>query len=368
MTAETTHDESTPQKPRGGGRIALWDNAKFLLIVLVVSGHMLGTVRDDSAPAYAIYMCIYLFHMPAMILLSGIFAKPEVTTKAVVSTVQLLATWVLWELIWVVIHLAADGIAPGENLFVNQAWTLWFLVSLATMRIIFPYIAKLRHPLTVSVIIALLAGISPAIGSEFSASRTLCLLPFFVLGWQLRDRGWSDRPWFARPGAGVRGLAWAGLAVIVVALFAIPDLREQWDIRGWTLWKDSYGELFANTPPFGFVPESGVALVFSGMGIRLGLLLVAAGMTLALLLITPRGESRITAWGAQTLTVYLLHGPVVWALRRVGLVDAVGEWGVIGLAALIALSAVVAIVLSTRPVARFFGPITTPRIDRLFTR
>lgn len=368
MAAETTYNDSAPQKPRGGSRIALWDNARFLLIVLVVIGHLIGTARDDGAAVYGVYAGIYLFHMPAMILLSGVFAKPEVNTKAVISTTQLLATWLVWEGIWFVLNLFGDGEGPGQGLLISQAWTLWFLVSLATMRIIFPYIARLRYPLTTSVVIALLAGVSPTIGAEFSASRTLCLLPFFVLGWQLRERGWSEQPWLARPTMRVRAIAWAGIAAVVVAFFALPDLRNQWDVRAWTLWKDHYGELFATAAPFGFVPEDLGTMIASGMAIRLALLTIAAGLTLALLIVTPRGTSRMTAWGAQTLTVYLLHAPVVWALRKFGVVDALGEWGIWGLAILIAISVVIAIVFSTRTIARLFGPITTPRIDWLFTR
>ena len=60
------------------------------------------------------------------------------------------------------------------------------------MRILLPYIARLRHPLVFSILVALTAGLSPAIGVEFSASRTLCFLPFFVAAWLAKDRGWRD--------------------------------------------------------------------------------------------------------------------------------------------------------------------------------
>ena len=368
MAAETTYDESAPQKPRGGSRVALWDNAKFLLIVLVVVGHLISTVRTETDLGFALYTWIYLFHMPAMILLSGIFAKPDLSSKVVVSTAQLLGTWLVWELIWAGIRLLGGEQAAGERFLVSPAWTLWFLVSLATMRILFPYVARLRYPLTCSVVIALLAGLSPVIGSEFSASRTLCLLPFFVLGWKLRAMGWSEREWFARPNGRVRVVAWGALAAVAAGIVLVPHLEDQWRIDTWLTWTDHYGLLFADAPPFGFAPAHTATLVLVGMSLRLGLLAIAAGMTLALLIISPRGESRMTAWGAQTLSVYLLHGPIVWALRQFGVIDAIGALGVSGIAILIAAAIVLTIILASRPIARLVGLITTPRIGWLFTR
>jgi fucose 4-O-acetylase-like acetyltransferase len=368
VTAETTHPDRAPEQPGAGGRVALWDNAKFLVIVLVVVGHLISTVRTETAFGFGLYAIIYLFHMPAMILLSGIFAKLETTPKAVVSTAQLLATWLVWEVIWAGIRQLGGERAVGDAFLVSPAWTLWFLVSLATMRILFPYIARLRHPLTCSVVIALLAGLSPEIGSEFSASRTLCLLPFFVLGWKLRSAGWSEQPWFARPSARVRAAAWAGLALIAAVFLLMPDLIDQWRIDTWLTWTDHYGALFADAPPFGFEPSHVVPLVAAGTAIRLALLAIAAGMTLALLLITPRGGSRITAWGAQTLSVYLLHGPIVWTLRHFGAVDAIGGLGVAGVAILVAIGIVLTIALAAGPIARAVNWVTTPRIGWLFTR
>jgi fucose 4-O-acetylase-like acetyltransferase len=52
-----------------------FDNAKFLLIFLVVFGHLISPVKDQSELVYTIYNFIYTFHMPAFILISGYFTK-----------------------------------------------------------------------------------------------------------------------------------------------------------------------------------------------------------------------------------------------------------------------------------------------------
>ncbi|MER5424456.1 hypothetical protein [Streptosporangium roseum] len=43
-----------------------FDNAKFLAITLVVSGHLVEDLRDVPV-AHAAYFYVYLFHMPLFI-------------------------------------------------------------------------------------------------------------------------------------------------------------------------------------------------------------------------------------------------------------------------------------------------------------
>lgn len=50
-------------------RDAFFDNAKLFLIVLVVFGHSMQPMTNDSEFMYSLYTFIYTFHMPAFILL-----------------------------------------------------------------------------------------------------------------------------------------------------------------------------------------------------------------------------------------------------------------------------------------------------------
>ncbi len=353
-----------PLKPR----VALWDNARFALILFVVVAHAVSTVRTDTALGFGVYASIYLFHMPAMIALSGLFAKSDASPKVARSTLQLLATWLVWEGIWAAIHWFVNGRGLPESWLVVPAWTLWFLVTLATMRILLPFIARLRHPLIVSVAVALVAGLSPAIGTQFSASRTLCFLPFFVAAWLAVDRGWFAGDWFQRPSAAVRGVAWGFFALIIAAFFAFPQLRGFWRIDTWLTWRDDYAWLFERAPIGGWAPTEWWAVAFGGMGVRFGLLAVAAAMTLALLLVVSRRHSVFTVWGTRTLYVYLLHGPIIAALRGTGAVDWMGGFGTPGVLLIVAVGVAVTVVLSLGWVSRLFRPVIEPRLDWLYAR
>lgn len=55
-------------------RIALFDNIKGLLIILVVSAHFMHPVHNDNEALSALFDIIYLFHMPLFAFVSGLFA------------------------------------------------------------------------------------------------------------------------------------------------------------------------------------------------------------------------------------------------------------------------------------------------------
>ena len=353
-------------RPAGAPRVAFWDNARFALIALVVVGHTISTVRHDTALAYGVYTYLYLFHMPALILLSGYFSRANASSKTIRATVQLIVVWVLWEGIWAVIGFAVVEETPGESFLISPSWTLWYLVSIVTMRIMLPYLAQLRRPLVVSVAIALVGGVIPVIGTEFSAARTLTFLPFFVLGWLARNRGWLNGQWFALPHRWVRTVSWGILALVAAILIAVPGLRSWWRVDDWLTWRDGYGARFSEAPIGDWAPHHWLETSLGGVAVTAALFVIAAAMTFAVLGVTPRRRLVITDWGARTLSVYLLHGPIVWALRQTGVIDTIGGLGTSGVVILIAGAVSLAAVLALAPVERAFRWILTPNVDWLF--
>ncbi|WP_368917457.1 acyltransferase family protein, partial [Staphylococcus haemolyticus] len=52
-----------------------FDNARAILIFLVVFGHMIQPYTSESKYLSALYLLIYSFHMPSFLFISGYFAK-----------------------------------------------------------------------------------------------------------------------------------------------------------------------------------------------------------------------------------------------------------------------------------------------------
>jgi fucose 4-O-acetylase-like acetyltransferase len=322
---------------------------RFVAIALVVVGHTIEPLsRNDSM--YALYLFIYAFHMPLFALVSGVFARAEPVTRReggrVVS--QLLAPYVLFSVIWAVVRGVVE-----DKWFLDLGspyWHLWFLTALAAWRLVLPVFGALRYPVATAVAVSVASGYMPTVGWEFDASRTLGMLPFFVLGWALTQRGLWPRlrrlaaRWPARA---------AALAVLVVAM-AFTWRMEHWarglNLRGWVQLERNYADLRAGSWTAGTE--------------RLALLGVALLLCLAVLAVTPSWDSVLSRGGRGTMYVYMLHLFPVYALHRTSWFD---EWFVSGprLGLLVLGAVVLAGLLSTRPVRTVFRPLVEPRLDLL---
>jgi fucose 4-O-acetylase-like acetyltransferase len=325
-------------------RVALWDNARLLLIVLVVFGHSIESIRGPQA-IDTVYDVIFAFHMPAFLLVSGYFARSErPTAKTFMGTAQLVVTWLIVEFGWAAAR-AIEGHNPFPSTFlVVPGWSLWFLVSLFCMRVLLPYVATLPFPLIASIVVALGAGLISSIGTEFSASRTLALLPFFVLGWTLRRRGLGNATWFSAPSIRVRLAAAAvgtGAVLGVIELSNTPAFTTQL-----VFWRRSYaGESYDD---------------LTGIGMRALMLLIGAAITMAVLVLIPRRHGWWSRFGANTMAVYILHTPVIEVLRFFHVDDAIAGTATPMMLMLLVAIAMVG-VLGSPPVARVLRVVTEPR-------
>lgn len=164
-----------------------FDNIKFILIVLVILGHLLELPKD-SAIADSLYRVIYLFHIPAFIFISGYFAKFN-PGKIVRS---LICPYIILQIAYLLFH---NLIIIEEKEFTLQFtkpyWLLWYLMAMSFYYLLIPFFQtqdKHRQILTISVaiIVSLLAGYDSSIGYHLTLSRFLVFLPYFLAGQYFR--------------------------------------------------------------------------------------------------------------------------------------------------------------------------------------
>ncbi|WP_018155034.1 acyltransferase family protein [Demetria terragena] len=356
-------------------RVALWDHARYLLLFFIVTAHTLETLRQSSDAAYLIYLYFYLFHVAALLTISGYFSKPEINVKAVRSVIQLIVIWLIWEVIFALVHFYIDDEKITENNIIVPSWGLWFLLTLASLRILLPIIMRLRRPMLVSILLALGAGLVPAIGTDYSAARTLFFLPFFVAGYLAKDRGWSTQEWFARPSVAVRAAAGGVFVIIAAVLLAFPNLEERWRIDRWALGRNSYQDLLKpgseaaleGLRSFG-VGEKELITEVAGVLLRASVMGVGAAMTLALLLLVPRRSLGFQRQLSRTLYIYLIHLLILVLMRNYGIISDIGDWGLLGILTLVVFAGFLTVILSTDLVAKVARPIIEPNVDWLIRR
>lgn len=350
-------------------RVALWDNAKWLMLVLVIMGHIIEEIRPEDPTAYWIYTFIYLFHMPVMMFIGGFFSRAEVSWKAAYSVVQLLAAYLIWELLIAGLRYLLTGWTPTQTFLTTPSWSMWFLISLASLKVLLPFIMCLKHPLTVAIIASLASGAFLEIDSTFSFSRTLGFMPFFVGGYIAKQRGLLSGDWFRAPSTRLRIAAGAALAVFAAGLWIVLRQSDSSALYRWAFFRDNYWETTLNSEiridllPVEDITDSSALVILNGALVTAVFLALAFAIGFAVLLFIPRGHSVTTRMGQNTLYIYLLHIPVVRLLRHYEVVpdiySTMGSWGLM----LIGIGSVaLAGLLGSTLVKRVFRPLVEPHV------
>ncbi|WP_228027665.1 acyltransferase family protein [Bacillus fonticola] len=276
-------------------RDAYFDNAKFLLIVLVVFGHFIQTSIADLEEAAILYKVIYTFHMPAFVLLSGFFTKGFDKPGYVKNIAQkLILPYLMFQLIYSLFYYFLLDQATMNVDPLNPNWALWFLVSLFCWHVMLRYTSKWNRAgvLVVAIIVGLAVGYVGWISNYLSLSRTFVFFPFFLLGY------YAKREHFTVLWKGsMRVISLVIVTLVTVFFTSYPEISEKW--------------LFGSKPY-----EQFAAFGIEGAGKRLGLYTITTMMVIGFFALVPRRRFFFTKFGDSTLFVYLLHGFVVRTFRE----------------------------------------------------
>lgn len=348
----STSSSAAATTPRSGHRTPFWDNGRWLLMVLVVMGHSLESVNPQSDVVLGLYLWIYAFHMPAFAVLSGYFSRATPATPGRMTQLitDLLIPYFIFDTLWFFVLWAVRGEATFDP--TAAEWTLWYLLALALFRVALPYLATLRWPLVWAVVTSVVVGYLPAVDTTFSLSRAFALLPFFTLGWWVKESALVGR--WNLLGPRPRWLPVIAVAVLAVAAWAAWYFADVWrDVHlvEWLYYRSAYKSM-------------GAEEWWAG-GIRLLLIGIAILLMTAFLALVPRKSYWWTHFGTASMYIYLLHTFVLSGFRETGILrDHEPAWAWIPIAAV--ASVLIAMGLSTRPIRALFRPLVEPRPARLF--
>jgi len=284
------YDKNTVSDDKG--RLYFFDNAKFILIFLVVLAHVTSSLRSNAFIS-VIWAVINYFHMPAMIFISGFFAKRYISKSREIK-VQRVVTYVILYFTMQVCFFLFQRFVLGDNVSSSMLYArpaLWFLQCLTGWHVLLPVLDyfKPKHVLIVGVLAGLLIGYENNVNHYLSISRLFAHLPFFMAGYYIKQEHINKL-------RAKKGVKWISLAVFA----AVAAVSAVWP-------KTIIATLIGCKTPYAKIPlvrDMPQALQWSA---RLGFYVVAAAMVFAFLMLVPRGKAIFTNLGKETLSVYILH-------------------------------------------------------------
>ena len=333
--ATTQKPAAPPDSSAKGGRDPWFDNAKMLLVTLVVVGHSWTLLPQGTAVQLG-YDWLYLWHMPAFVMVTGYLSRRFTYSwrnlRRLVTTV--VVPYLLFEGLFAAFRVYVGG-ETLERLWLNPHWPLWYLVALFFWRLATPFFRRTALPMTLAVGISLVGGIA---GIEtLDLSRTTGMLPFFVAGLVVQDHHLA---W-------LRSAPRRRIALGVMAAGALLTPWVEWGISTeWVYYRTSYADLHE-----GWLP---------GMLIRSAVLLIGFAMALAVLSWVPRSRHWFTRLGAGSLVVYLFHGFFVKAASYAGYDDWADQHALVAFVLTTTTAVLVALTLSWRPVRARLEKVVTP--------
>lgn len=317
-------------------RLPFFDNARLVLIFLVVLGHIIQPFASDSQLINSIYAFIYIFHMPMFIMLAGFFAKGSGKPEYILNLAKkLLLPYLMFQGLYTLLYFLL-GREEWYKGILHPQWALWFLISLFFWHILL--VLFKRIPAAASLLLAVFTGLAAGYVdlSEYglSLSRTLVFFPFFLAGYFMT----TEHVQLIK----TKGLRIAGI-IFMPALFTFIYLFINVDVTLDTDWLS------------GAVAYSRLEAEMSGGVIRFIIYLLAALLIVSIIALIPsRNFGWLTKIGEKTLYVYLLHGFIIQPLREFEILW-YNHWYDAFLFVLI--SALIVLLLSSKPVVALTRPL-----------
>ena len=285
-------------------RDPFFDNARFILVALVVLGHLISPGRQESDVIYYANNFLGSFRMPALILITGYFSKRFYKEGFITKiTLAVLVPYLIFQSIY---SLMNDVLYNHDEFMINifsPSYAMWFLLSLYFWNIMLFVFSKMKHPIIIAFIIGIGIGWLDNAGHYLSVSRTFVFFPFFLIGHYLKPGHFE---WVKKDKAKIFSI------IAVVISFSIMFNFGLYEARTYLLAKYPYTEIASS--------------YLAGSGIRMVFYIVMFCGILAFLPWMPKKETFFTKLGRRTAYIYILHIFFMKLLRGADLSYEIQTW------------------------------------------
>lgn len=306
-------------------RIALFDNLKFVLILLVVVCHFIDLRVDNSDIYKSIFLFVYAFHMPLFIFISGLFFNDNKLKEKVIFFIVIgfLCKFVLFFSKLFFLDIVNFSLFIENNV-------PWFMFALAIYFALGKLLEKYnkKYILLFSIILACLIGYDNSVGDFLSLSRIIVFYPFFILGQMV------NRKKLIELNSNTKIKVVSLLIVIAWALICMFCLKYVYDLR----------TLFTGRNPFSVDP----LFLKWGCIYRLLCYAITICVSSAIIFVFPKRPLFFTKLGAKTLQVYFWHFAVIYLFVGLGL-DKIVLIGPVGKLLWLLFGVVVTLILCLKP-------------------
>lgn len=305
-------------------RIALFDNIKFILITLVVIGHLCDEFTDKSGIYKSIFLFIYTFHMPLFIFISGLFHNEKNILKKCIFYISI-------GFLYKIITLIVDILYGSENLsfsFLSDGGISWFMFVLAIYTILVYIIRNenKKYILFSSIMLALFIGYDQSIGDFLYISRTVIFFPFYLLATMFKP---NDIVHFKRK----YKCFYIFSAFIFVSWFLLCFFKIN------TVYGLRY--LFTGRNAF-FEP-----ILKSGPIFRLFCYIISSLLCISVIFLTPNKKIiGLTSMGKNSINVYFWHFKLYIFFEKLFSISALFYMGKVGKIGFLFIGVIITVILS----------------------
>ncbi len=289
-TVKTPLTENPYQDAKG--RKYFFDNAKFILITLVVIAHFISPFKKPDNMLLPLWELINTFHMPALIFISGFFAKSYIKKNGIIK-VQRPATYLILYFAAQIFVVCCEIFIERANVtlsFVSARQSLWFLQCLFLWYLALPVIDKIKPQFMLPIAIAcgLLIGYDTNAENILAISRVIVHFPFFLGGYYCTEENISKLFNKKFRTAAVIII----VSVFVLLIFAAPYIDSKLITCNYRYVIIKY------VGKWPFVLRWAARALFYVFAVALGACVFS---------LVPRKKTWFTKYGAKTLQVYILH-------------------------------------------------------------
>lgn len=285
-------------------RIYLFDNVKWIAIILVVIGHAIDFLARSNTGNHlekSLFVFIYAFHMPLFIFISGLFLKPMDKDSKFPrdKVISFLGIGIVLRAFTSILKLFLGEKESFSILNMYDSYT-WFMGAMAAF-IFITWLLRAydkRIILPIVVLAGCMAGYDKNLGDRFSLMRIAVFFPVFLIGYYITPEQILK---FA-------SAKWSKIAAaVIIAGFAVLCFMNK-DFTA------QFRPLFTGRNRYTVLGDSQYAF---GALYRLACYAIAALTGLSVICLAPNKKlGYITVMGGKTLQIYFWHRMVLMVFEH----------------------------------------------------